>query len=1138
MTAALLTAGMVFALTFCGYESPTVIPGEFSQDVTSTDPGIVNPRVTGIYPENGASGIPVDADIVIVFSRPVDPLTVNTSNITIPGVTAFNASFASDDRIAILEIINPAPLNYSTPYTVNISTSVTGADGSPLVSAFSSTFTTAADKSADFLPAVIPASRFPASAETGVAVNLQAVEVTFTRDMDLLTIDTASFLIAPDPGLTAVVPVNAKTYRLVFSTQLEYLTSYTVTLDASITDTDTNPLIINGDHTWNFTTEDDPAAVALAINNVWVSSVSASGAVVNFSTSKPFPTIIPIPASRAYIQAGIVSGTYTINVSGGAAYDFSLHTFSVPGLSPGTLYYFRVWLDVDGDTTVNAGDITSAEYTFRTVNDEFVNTPLSADAGDQNGLAVIQTGGTASYAFWVSGGGDIYGQYFDASQTWAAGGETVVSAPGVRNGIIAINDGFTDAVIIYNEGNSLYSKMIYNNAGSPGYRWPGDGASAGVPGIDLGLAIKAGSSYSAALVYEKPAVVTSGTADMPNNGAGANLLFDADVDFSIRGLLDGDYLVWNNGGIWTQNLLYNTQSYNLFPYVLRSNAAINLGLYQYYLSSQTSSVTGVADTIVNVTAFQADDPDLIANGNSGDIINFNGLWRIIVSKTHMGGLVYEIVITPAHGLLVGNPPYTIYPGKGGPFTSEAVTFPLWDRNPSVPYDPGVTVLTGDRVVNENDNTAAASSALVAAVNPVIDTDYAVRLSADIMDHADIYSILRMPAGYTYRTAGYSTSNPPDFTLSDTNAGFIAASVSRGDIIYNIDAGLTAMVAAPPAATSLSLSQDIFNAADEKYIIYSKRGFLAAYVTAVADRIAARAFSLADGSPLGSAFNVCTDGVNSKPSVVSDGYGSALIFYEKSGNVYVKKVSAAGEFLWSNVLADEASDIGITAATGYTIAAVHPDRAAAGTGGAYLLAVNTAGNAFNIIHVSGDTGAVAAVSGVVTGYNPVMAVDYDGGAYAIAVIACRNIHGSYYHIEARAYRAPAASIFGLVTVSSNTALYNCLHPSITLNDNSGAADGFYITWFDGRYFSTGGYAVYAQRFSAAGAAQWLNSVPAPEPIFVSFPASMGYDNPLILKTLYWNGGASPYGLLPLWLDYRSGTNTDIYYQRINDSGVFQ
>ena len=100
-------------------------------------------------------------------------------------------------------------------------------------------------------------------------------------------------------------------------------------------------------------------------------------------------------------------------------------------------------------------------------------------------------------------------------------------------------------------------------------------------------------------------------------------------------------------------------------------------------------------------------------------------------------------------------------------------------------------------------------------------------------------------------------------------------------------------------------------------------------------------------------------------------------------------------------------------------------------------------------------------------------------------------------------------------------------------NAAADDGFYISWFDGRFFHPSGYSIYAQSFSSAGAAQW-----AANGIFISTPTSLGYDNPLFMRLLYWNDGGSPYGLLPIWLDYRNGTDTDIYIQRMDDTGTPQ
>ena len=1133
----ILTAGF----SGCGGEADTITPDPISQSLPGTVTGSLNPQVNGIYPSNGSTGIPVDTDIVIVFSKPVAPATINSGNITITGVTAFNVSFASDNKVVILDITAPANLTFSTLHTINVSTGVTDSDGNPALAAFSSNFTTAADGSASLLPRVVAASRFPVPGATGLSRNLPYVEVTFSKDMDFATFDIASFSISGGVG-ASVTQVNSKTYRLNLNT-LAYGTPYTVTLNGSIQDSTGGALDLNGDHTWGFSTENDPVVTPLAVEDVWVYSVTDTEAVIQFTTSLPvaradgyavYSTTTPVNFGGTHQSGMIVAPDPTV-----------LHTVTITGLSPATGYYVRGGINTAGGVPVEI--LSAAEVYFQTASNATVNDALTADAGDQDGLVTLQTNGTGSYAFWVSGGGDIYGQYFrdtDGSIQWGANGTAVSTHANTQNGVVAITDGFTDAIVVFNDSNNLRAKMVY---GAPGFnfRW---GGGAAAQGLDLGLAIKPGSKYSAAIVHERPLIITSGVADMPDNGAAANLLFDADTDFSSYNawLNAGDLLLTNT---WTVYSITDQSAspFDIFSYVLRSTDLpnFNLGTFaDFYIADTASTVTqatGAADSGTIPTELRSSTNANFLLVASGDIIHnvSDTTWGFATGpgEWFAAGPYYRIPIAGGVTSLSDGDNFTIYTNHAGPFTSETVTNPLWDRDPTVLFNPGVTVQSGDRVVNENNNTLAASSATVSAINLSLDTNYALRLSVDIMNNNDVYSILRMPSGAVYRAVGYTRpAVPADYTLVDTFADYVAASVVSGDIVFNIDGNLSAMVLSRDSTTQLTLSSDIFNAINDKYVVYNKRGFIVAYVD-INDYIRARAFNNADGSPLGAAFNVCTDGVNSNPTAVSDGAGNAMIFYEKAGNIYAKKVSARGEFLNWGAGSLTAAGAGRLILSGYTIVQVISDRAVAGTNGAYLLVKNTAGTAFTIVRINGNDGTYRAgwPIGDVTGRSPAMAVDYNGtDSRVIVTYRVENTVAGYYHVRVRGYNSSGAGIFGATNVTSNTVSYTCLDPVITMADNNAAADdGFYISWFDGRFFHPSGYSIYAQSFSSAGAAQW-----AANGIFISTPTSLGYDNPLFMRLLYWNDGGSPYGLLPIWLDYRNGTDTDIYIQRMDDTGTPQ
>ncbi|MCX8125227.1 MAG: Ig-like domain-containing protein [Spirochaetes bacterium] len=1136
LVAVLLCCIIPFAI-HCGAQAPSVNPNPVYQYVTPTDPGSLSPQVIGIYPEDGSTNIPVDTSIVIVFNKPIDTSTINPSTITITTVTSFTVTPAQDNRAIIIDITNPAQFAYNQIIDITVTTAVRDSDGNPLLTNYTSQFTTGINDSSYFLPKVVTISRFPQPGATNVSRDVGFVEVTFTKDMDSSTLTVANFGFSGPAS--SVTQMNPKTYRLTIDT-LNYNTLYSVTLSGSIEDSDGNSLDLDGNHTWAFTTEPDPATIPLDISALWIDSATSDSITIQFVTTKPvtknqcyavYDINTPVTTGDTHVQEDTSSVVTT------------LHTVTIPSLSSRTLYYIRAGIDTNGATPVEI--LSTQELSVYTNTDNTNNSALTNASNDQNGLIVLQTN-TASYAFWVSnelGNSDIYGQFFNSSgnTSWGANGSAIVNHTNTQEDIVAITDGFTDAIVLYREGSNVYAKMVFDNSGSLAFHWPDPANDAGDQGIAIAT-IQAGSIYSATLVFEQPQIIAEGIADMPDNGDATNLLYDADTEFSIYPwLTSGDLLLtnismpninWNSYSIANQS----TTPIDIFQYVLKSSYGANLTSFDFFIADFDTSFSGTANSGTTSTEIRSSTDANFLLVNAGDIIYnlTNDEWGLAQASGSWNGSYYFIPIDRTLTNLSDGDTYTIYTNHSSLLTSEGVTNPLWDKDPSVPFNPGTTVLADDIVVNENNNSTNATYAQVEAVDLSKDTNYALRLTGDIMNNGDIYSIIRMPAGVTIQGVGYSTS-VASFTVNDSNANFTGWSVNPGDIVFNIDANISAMVITVNSATQLTLSADIFTATNQKYIIYTKRAFLVSYID-TSDYVMAKVFNIADGSLLYS-FAVCTDGINSNPKAICDEAGNAIIFYEKAGNIYAKKVTATGQlFTTWGTDADQASDPGPSILTGYSIVQIAPVKNTGGTGDVFLLAKNSAGNQFRLLRINSNNGTITFDSGNITGYNPTMVIDAVTGQINTAIIAYRNTHITggitYYHIEARAY---GGTTWGPIVVSSNTADYNCVQPVITMADTTSAADNFYIAWFDGRHYGTNGYSIYMQRYDATPSAQW-----AANGIIISFPTSFGYDYPLLLQLLYYNDGSSPYGALPLWLDYRdfSSTATNIYYQKISDAGIFQ
>ena len=177
---------------------------------TGTASVTTGPAVLSVSPANKLTGVPVNANIEVVFSSPVDPLTVSGTTIQVTGgsQTVMPSSIAFGNNNQLVEITPQAPLPASTAMTLSIS-GVTDVAGNK-VTAFSSTFTTGTS------PATtsegIVAENPPAGA-TGVPVNaaisLQAM--------------------APLAGTT----VNSSTFQVYDNTLNQYVAgSYSLSADS------------------------------------------------------------------------------------------------------------------------------------------------------------------------------------------------------------------------------------------------------------------------------------------------------------------------------------------------------------------------------------------------------------------------------------------------------------------------------------------------------------------------------------------------------------------------------------------------------------------------------------------------------------------------------------------------------------------------------------------------------------------------------------------------------------------------------------------------------------------------------------------------------------------------------------------
>ncbi|HWH95015.1 MAG TPA: N,N-dimethylformamidase beta subunit family domain-containing protein, partial [Baekduia sp.] len=117
------------------------------------------PTVTSTSPAAGATGVPTDTTVSATFSRAMDPATITGQTFVLrdPSNAAVATSISYDSNTNTATMTPTGLLSSGVVYTVQVTTGVRAADGTPMAATSSRTFTTA-DCPCTVLSGVTPAS--------------------------------------------------------------------------------------------------------------------------------------------------------------------------------------------------------------------------------------------------------------------------------------------------------------------------------------------------------------------------------------------------------------------------------------------------------------------------------------------------------------------------------------------------------------------------------------------------------------------------------------------------------------------------------------------------------------------------------------------------------------------------------------------------------------------------------------------------------------------------------------------------------------------------------------------------------------------------------------------------------------------
>lgn len=194
------------------------------------------PTVFGTSPQDGATGVPVNAALVVRFNEPIDPLSVTPATFSVSGLSGIVAGSLSVNGVEVR--LTPAvPLVANTLYTATIGAGITDLAGNALGTDRAISFSTG--PTADLInPRVVAVS--PANGASGVPLNAVA-GVAFSEPIDPLTVraDTVQLtenvtgFVVP---VTLVVVANGTALGILPTEPLQPFSQYQLHVSRLVTD--------------------------------------------------------------------------------------------------------------------------------------------------------------------------------------------------------------------------------------------------------------------------------------------------------------------------------------------------------------------------------------------------------------------------------------------------------------------------------------------------------------------------------------------------------------------------------------------------------------------------------------------------------------------------------------------------------------------------------------------------------------------------------------------------------------------------------------------------------------------------------------------------------------------------------------
>ncbi len=380
-------------------------------------------EVNSITPANGATGVALTMQVVVVFNVDMNNVTIaGTNNIVLrkygnnPNINPTSITYDSTTRTAVASFTGLAA---NTSYTIRLKSgfynnSIKTSAGTQINGGYNYdgySFTTGG--AAAVPPAVITVS--PADGATGIALTT-TISATFSADIDSSTLTSASFSVSNGVTPAAVngISYNSATKTVTFtpSANLSFSTTYTVTITTAVKDTTGTSMAAN--KVWSFTTKPPDTTPPT------VTSTSPANGATDIAQN----AVITATFSEAMAQTTVeAAGSFVLNngITGTVSYN---PTTWVATFTPSTLLAKNTTYTATISTAVTdeAGNhlvqnkvwtfVTSGNYATTTAPlNNYCSVPpfvtSGANALNPNVLLIIDNSGSMNeFAYKASGKGD------------------------------------------------------------------------------------------------------------------------------------------------------------------------------------------------------------------------------------------------------------------------------------------------------------------------------------------------------------------------------------------------------------------------------------------------------------------------------------------------------------------------------------------------------------------------------------------------------------------------------------------------------------------------------------------------------------------------------------------------------------